>query len=194
MFIYFDVGNVIVKDVLRLSQYFPISSGSPAITQRVITPLVYRFQKGEFQEKSFWKECERMGIPRPTDWRTFWTDQITHAVTDSSVLAIAKLLRKAGHGIGILSNTIVPHTEVLRKRGIYDKFHPVILSCDVGTRKPEQKIFQIAAEKAQTSFDKIVFVDDVQENVDAARTFGIDAIHYTTSEELIKELQQRALL
>ena len=192
--IYFDLGNVIIQNILASSDYLhSVYQVSRDTAQRFFKPLVHRFQKGELSEERFWKECAHIGI-RPNNVRNFWAENLKPAVIDNTVLAIAERLRHAGHQTGILSNIIRPHADMLRDRGIYQSFNPIILSCDVGTRKPEQKIFQIAAEEAQTTFGQILFIDDLQENVAAARALGIDSIQYTTSDKLTNDVQMRGLL
>ena len=47
----------------------------------------------------------------------------------------------------------------------------------MGIRKPDPRIFQLALEQlGDISPGQVVFLDDYQANVDAARNFGLQAI------------------
>jgi FMN phosphatase YigB (HAD superfamily) len=51
----------------------------------------------------------------------------------------------------------------------------------------------VAAQQAQQSPGDIFFVDDLPENVAGAREIGLDAVLYTTPEQLRQQLLQRGV-
>ena len=66
----------------------------------------------------------------------------------------------------------------------------MVISAEVGIMKPDPRIFQYALEQLDVAPAEAVFVDDVIENVEAARAFGMHAIHFTTPRQAISELKQ----
>lgn len=99
--------------------------------------------------------------------------------------------------IGILSNTCDAHWSY-----ISDKFpivkdtqwDQIILSYQHGCAKPDNQIFQIAHQATKVNKDQVLFIDDLDQNVEAARQFGwhshtalsgLDIMHYLATYGLI---------
>lgn len=61
---------------------------------------------------------------------------------------------------------------------IGDAFDVIVISAEVGVKKPDLSIYQIVLEKLQVSPEEAVFVDDFIENIEAARMFGMHAVHF----------------
>ena len=57
-------------------------------------------------------------------------------------------------------------------------FDAVVISHEVGMRKPEPQIFQHAAGLLGVSPDECVFVDDIAANITAAEAAGMTGIHH----------------
>jgi putative hydrolase of the HAD superfamily len=72
-------------------------------------------------------------------------------------------------------------------------FQVFALSYELGACKPARKIFDGAAKLAGVAPSEIFFVDDVTENVTAAREAGFDAVLYTTTRQLASDLRARGL-
>ncbi|MGN0295450.1 MAG: HAD family hydrolase [Lachnospiraceae bacterium] len=53
-----------------------------------------------------------------------------------------------------------------------------VFSCDVKLMKPDQKIYQLLCEKYDLVPEHCLFIDDRQENVDAAVQFGMQAVRF----------------
>jgi 2-haloacid dehalogenase len=73
-------------------------------------------------------------------------------------------------------------------------FHGVMVSGEVGIIKPDPRIFELLLERFAIDPKRAVYIDDVAANVDAARPFGIHAIHFTTPTTLRAELAELGLL
>ncbi|MFP5224156.1 MAG: HAD family hydrolase [Actinomycetota bacterium] len=69
-------------------------------------------------------------------------------------------------------------------------FDSVIISGDVGVRKPDREIFELAAKRAGTTTDRCVFVDDLPLNCDGARAVGMRAIHHVEPGPTISVLRE----
>ena len=77
---------------------------------------------------------------------------------------------------------------------VFALFADVIVSGAEGVAKPDPRIFKVLARRLGLPLQGLLFVDDSLPNVDAARTAGMDAIHFTGARALSYELQARGLL
>src|SRR5215469_11567728 len=73
-------------------------------------------------------------------------------------------------------------------------FRGVLVSGEVGVIKPDARIFELLLERFAIDPKRAVYIDDVAVNVDAARPFGIHAIHFTTPSTLRAALTELGLL
>jgi putative hydrolase of the HAD superfamily len=72
-----------------------------------------------------------------------------------------------------------------------DHYDAVVVSHQVGLRKPEPEIFLLAAEKIRLEPEQCVFVDDVAHYLDSARALGMGVVHATeptTTVAMLNEL------
>jgi 2-haloacid dehalogenase len=73
-------------------------------------------------------------------------------------------------------------------------FRAIFLSAAVSLVKPDPRIFINFCEKFDLRPEEIVYVDDLQHNVQAARTVGMHAIRFSDPAALRQELVQLGLL
>lgn len=103
------------------------------------------------------------------------------AETRDDVVEFAVGLKRDGMMTGLITNNAAEFREHWRKSiPIDDLFHHVIDSSEVGLRKPDPRIFELALEKlGGVSPEQAVFVDDFEGNVEAARRVGLRGVHMT---------------
>jgi epoxide hydrolase-like predicted phosphatase len=89
-----------------------------------------------------------------------------------------RALKRAGYPTGIVTNNVKEFGEGWRALIPVDElFDFVVDSSTVGVRKPDPRIFEIALEQlGGIAPGQVVFLDDYQANVDAARSLGLQAI------------------
>ncbi len=93
---------------------------------------------------------------------------------------------------GIVSNSFAGARE--REQAAYgfeDLCDTIVYSHEVGCRKPDPRIYQIALQRLDVSADRTVFLDDVQGNVDGALAVGLQAVLFVDTGQAIRELQSR---
>ncbi|GAB3167132.1 HAD-IA family hydrolase [Myceligenerans halotolerans] len=66
----------------------------------------------------------------------------------------------------------------------------VVVSGRVGLAKPDPRIYELLARRFDVAPARAVFVDDKQENIDAARSCGFHAIRFTDAPALRRELRR----
>ena len=119
-----------------------------------------------------------------------WNDIFTE---NCDVTRILERLR-ARHTLTALSNTNLLHYQHLRATvPSLDVFSDWVVSCEVGLRKPDPKIYFLALERAKVLPRQAVYIDDRPELVDAARSLGLTGIRFEHSAQLEQDLQSIGL-
>lgn len=75
-----------------------------------------------------------------------------------------------------------------------DLFDAVVISAEVGMRKPDERIFRHALDLLGLDAAECVFIDDIEHNIRAAEALGIRGIHHTAPDATIAELRALDLL
>jgi epoxide hydrolase-like predicted phosphatase len=86
----------------------------------------------------------------------------------------------------LLSNS---WSNVYIRDGWDELFDAVVISGEVGMRKPEVRIFQHALGQVGLPGEACVFIDDIEANIVAARGLGIAGIHHRDAVSTITELE-----
>lgn len=56
--------------------------------------------------------------------------------------------------------------------------------------KPNPQFYRIALDYLQVQPDETVFLDDIRQNVEAARQLGMHAVHYKNTVQAIADVRQ----
>ena len=88
-----------------------------------------------------------------------------------------KKVKRAGCKVYGLSNFSKQAFEVVRKNfDFFDEFDGMIVSAHHGVIKPEPEIFQLLLDTYPIDPSNSVFIDDLEENLEAARAFGLQTL------------------
>lgn len=68
-------------------------------------------------------------------------------------------------------------------------FDVVVDSSEVGARKPEARIYEITREKLGVAHEEIFFLDDIGQNLKAARALGWQTVLFTETDEMVALLE-----
>ena len=89
------------------------------------------------------------------------------------------------HRIGLASNTSEPHWKYAQKFLPFSSLlNPVIVSYLVGTHKPEKAFYERLVNESGVPADRILFIDDLETNIEGARKAGIIGLQFSTLENL----------
>lgn len=69
-------------------------------------------------------------------------------------------------------------------------FDVVVVSGEVGLRKPDPAIYRLAADRLEVAPEACVFVDDLQRNVEAAEEVGMVGVHHREPAETARRLSE----
>jgi putative hydrolase of the HAD superfamily len=69
-------------------------------------------------------------------------------------------------------------------------FDGVVISGELGIRKPSRRMYELGAERAGVPAERCVYVDDLPFNLTPAEQLGMATVHHTNSETTIPELER----
>lgn len=100
-------------------------------------------------------------------------------------------LRERGYQIYILSNYgATPFLYAREHFSYFGEAHGIVVSSDVKMIKPEPGIYQYLLDTYGLKPEETVFLDDRQDNIDMARSFGIHGIVFRNFEQGNAELEE----
>ncbi|WP_159012438.1 HAD-IA family hydrolase [Bradyrhizobium sp. S69] len=88
------------------------------------------------------------------------------------------------------SNTNQPHIEHFSKTyaDILGHFREIFLSSTIGLRKPDAPAYDHVVKAIGVPAQRIVFFDDLAENIEGARMRGLTAVHVTSPDDVARAL------
>ena len=145
---------------------------------------------GEFYEHL----CENAGYRASIrDFHAVWSDFF-----DGPIPGVEDLLQRVRerYRVAFLSNSNEVHADLIPRRfsALFQKDDRFVFSHRFRVAKPDPEMFRRALEVIGALPQHVVFVDDLIENVLAARTIGIRAFQFTDVDTLTKELRAEQLL
>lgn len=131
---------------------------------------------------------------RLTEYVTRYPCTIEDAITGT--WAILDRLKDRGvplHAITNWSAETWPRGLTVQPR-LGEVFGTTVISGVEKMLKPDPAIYALLCERAGVAAQDCVFIDDRADNIEAARAFGMDGIHFTDPEALERALIERGLL
>ena len=117
-----------------------------------------------------------------------WEEMLGEAIS-GSVQVLKKLIDNPKFRVVALTNWSAETFPVALKRfDFLHWFEGIVVSGTEKTRKPYSEIYQITLDRFNIDPSEALFIDDNLRNIKGAKALGINGIHFSTPEELIKEL------
>ena len=189
----FDLGGVIVDiDFRRVFEAWSTYSGVPAETlgSRFSMGAYYeRYERGEIPVAEFFESLRSsLGIQlTDEEFERGW-----NAVFVREVPGITRLLRgvQESFPLYIFSNSNAAHHAYWAREyaSTLSVFRKVFVSSDLGRRKPEPEAYAAVAQAMGTPLPRILFFDDLKDNVEAAKKVGMQAVHVKSFADVEKAL------
>jgi len=193
----FDFGGVVIKwkNNNPIFDYVAKRYEIPrAEMRRVLEQGLPRLESGDVTIRAFLEESVgKFGksLRKGDSPDEIWTVPFERLVKfREGTVRLVESLRKKGYRVFLFSNTSLPHTRLLRRRGWDRLFDGFLSSCELGSMKPSPTAFARALGKINAPPSEVVFIDDKEENVRGAKEFGIRwAFRFTTVARLRKEIE-----
>jgi epoxide hydrolase-like predicted phosphatase len=187
-----DWGGVMTTDVFDAFRAFCAAEGlEPDELRRRFREdpgardLLIALETGELDEDEFEPRfAEILGVePQGLIERIF-----SGAGPDEEMLAAVQRAREQGVRTGLISNSW--GTRRYDRELLARVFDGVVISGEVGIRKPSPEIYELGAEKIGLEPRQCVFVDDLPFNLKPAAELGMATVHHSSAQDTITELEQ----
>ena len=196
----FDLGGVVLqnryeKPILRNAA--KVLGTSPARLRTLIRREVGPLERGDQDEVQFWRTiCRRLKRTAPSSrmLKSLWSYRYKENLRFNR--DVKRLVVSLGSRFPVIaiSNTIPAHIRVNKTLGVFDLFDCVLLSAEIGLRKPDRGIFRRASHMTGTPAANMLFIDDDERWVRAARHSGLHAVRFTSARDLRKRLRKHRVL
>jgi putative hydrolase of the HAD superfamily len=111
-----------------------------------------------------------------------------NAILIGEVPGMSRLLATAAERFPLyaLTNSNHEHQQYLSMRfaEVLQHFKRIFVSSTIGLRKPEAEAYEYVVEQIGVPASRILFFDDLIENVEGARACGLRAVHVTSSTDV----------
>ncbi len=146
-------------------------------------------QLGQISERELWLwVAERLNLTSE-DLEVFRNDFWADDLVDSVLVELIKELRP-DYQTAIISNaTESLRTNLAKTHEIADVFDLIVCSAEEGVMKPDQEIYLRTLTRLNRPAIDCLFIDDTEENVNAARALGIKTIHFNSDVNMSMEFR-----
>ena len=196
-----DFGGVLTTSMGRAFSQFCIESGvDPERFKQVITEaygadgthgMIGKLERGELELGEFeaWlAEHLSGGLEKPLEAAGIRDRMFAGMGPDDAMVDAVRRAHDAGVKTGLISNSWGPSGYHLADiDGVFDA---VLISGEIGMRKPDAEIFLHAAGLIGVPPQECVFVDDLEQNAEGARAVGMEAIVHRSARFSVPKLEE----
>ena len=192
--IIFDLGNVLVDFNHRIAadRISKFTDKSPDEMFNIFfdSELTGLFEEGKISPKEFFLKIKDM-LNLELDYDSFlpiWNEIFFLTKENLAVYNLAKQL-KNNYKIALLSNINILHFDYLKKKlPVFDAFHNIITSYEVGARKPHPLIYKKTLDILESLPHQVFYTDDRPELAQSAKELGIRGFVFRGIEQLKEDL------
>jgi epoxide hydrolase-like predicted phosphatase len=131
---------------------------------------------------------EQLGLRSRADFNQVLEQFFAGDRLDTTLVDRIRLLHQ-DYTTAVLSNyMIVLRDKIENVWQIGDAFDHLIISAEVGVKKPSPEIYHIALETANCQPEQAVFIDDDAKNIQAAAHLGLHTVHFQHRDQALEEL------
>ncbi len=187
-----DWGGVMTTNVFGSFSAFCEAEGlDPATLAKVFRgdpaarELLIGFEEGRVEEAIFEAKLGGvLGLASPAGL----IDRLFAGTTlEESMVAAVRAAREAGIATGLISNSW--GTTRYPRELLDELFDGVVISGEVGIRKPAPRIYELGVQAIALEPAECVFVDDLPFNLPPATELGMATVHHTAADTTIAELE-----
>lgn len=154
-------------------------------------PATREFTKGKMTESQFWKYFQKKAgtkkkLPKSSMYKM---NAGSHWNYNHELIRFAKNLKDRHLKIAILSNVVQPIVDFMKGEDLYQHFDEVVLSCEVGMKKPDKEIYLHTLKLLGIKPQEAIFIDDLDYNIKAANELGMKGILFTDNKKTLAQLE-----
>ncbi|MBU1852452.1 MAG: HAD-IA family hydrolase [Candidatus Omnitrophica bacterium] len=192
-----DLGNVLINFdhciAVKKILHYTIKEEKDIYNLFFDSPLTGLYEEGKISSAEFFSRVKE-SLKLDIDYRSFlpiWNDIFFECPLNIKMHNLLRCI-KGKYKLIMISNINQTHFEFLNeKMDILKDFDKLVLSYEVGYRKPAPEIYKVALESIDVLPSKSLYIDDRQDLIDRASKMGIRGIVFDSEsafEKLLKEL------
>jgi epoxide hydrolase-like predicted phosphatase len=175
-----DFGGVLTTDIFASFEAFCTHEGLPLdavkrlfLDDPVAYPLLVGLEDGSLPDVEF---EERFAALLGVAPEKLIDRMLGHATLDDAMLGAIRAARRHGIRTGLVTNSwgVSRYDRTL----LTELFDSVIISAEVGLRKPNTEIYELGARSVGLDPNDCVYVDDLPGNLKPARALGMTTLHH----------------
>jgi putative hydrolase of the HAD superfamily len=170
-----------------------LAAAMKALTERDGENPLFPLERGEVTEAEFLTHLGGMleeQLGRETHVHRFRVALFEGLDPNPPMIELMRELRASGLRMAMLTNNVREWEPLWRSMLPVDEiFEAVVDSGFVGHRKPEPRIYEITVERIGVPYERCLFVDDLEPNIEAAEALGMRAVHFRDNEQAIPEIR-----
>ena len=194
----FDLGGVVLESPFHVIQLFAQQSRVPP--EQLLKVLQYsaaggawaRLERGELSRAGFAEAIESDATQKGIQFSGMGLLEAfdRHITVRHQVLDAIRRYRKKGLKVAALTNNW-PTTDKLQFafESLVGEFDVFVESWKVGARKPELPIYERVLEELGIEPSKVIFLDDLGENLKPARAMGMTTVKVASIDVAMRELE-----
>jgi len=198
--IIFDLGNVVIDfdHNIAARKICGFTKTSPSQIYQLFfdSGITELFEEGNIAPREFFLKIKEL-LSLSIDYELFlpiWNEIFFFTQRNRQVVELAVCLRNS-YRLGLLSNINVLHYEYIKNNfPVFEAFHHVMTSFELGKRKPHPVIYQKALEILGVDASQVYYTDDRPELIAAARAMGICGSVFTDTATLKNELINNGIM
>jgi putative hydrolase of the HAD superfamily len=194
----FDLGRVVIDfDVKRTLAAWAVHAGEDAdqlIARFSRDDVFWNFETGVISGREFFAHVRtRLGLDlSDAQLLDGW-----NATFIGEMPGIAPLLTRAARTLPLyaFSNTNAAHEAhfSVHYTELLGHFRKIFVSSTIGLRKPHAESYDHVVQEIRVPAGRIVFFDDLIENIEGARASGLQAVHVRSSADVANALDELGL-
>ncbi len=143
---------------------------------------------GAIRFEDYWPRVgQELGIDAD-ELAELWEDYWVISRLDPEVETAVRALRPRYRVVALSNAFSNARDEVTRRFGLDELVESMVISGEVGVAKPDPRIYEIMLSSLSLKPHEVLFVDDVEANVLAARELGIRATQSTSTSSFLRVL------
>jgi len=175
----FDLGNVLIDFDHRIAAQ-KISRHCDKADSQIYqlffdSHLTGLFEEGLISPQEFFLRIKEMlGLAIDYDeFVSIWNGIFFLSTKNLGVYSIARSLRE-NYKLAALTNVNALHFEYVKRQfPVFDAFHAVFASCDLGMRKPDPLIYTKTIAALGVQAEEVFYTDDRSDLIESANSLGI---------------------
>ena len=192
MNIVFDLGGVVFRwqpELLVASVFEDRRTRELVLREIIQHPDWIELDRGTLSLASAIRRgAARTGLPDPEIGRLFGAVPVSLTPINETIELIRRLATTANK-LFVLSN--MHHASIAyleEQHDFWGAFTGLVISCRINKVKPETQIYEYLLAEYELDPTETIFIDDMQENLDAAALLGIRTIRFLDSAQCARAL------